>query len=161
MRFFFSFFQKLGVGLPVVYSRSHSESRLSLQLGASCVNQPLFICFILASIHFLLFHSSLKGVQRHICGWGISYTAANTQSSAEGVEEQGKTRQTLRREGGKDGVWKRGERIQETTGMCVVVGGWVAWRDVSEKMKLWAQLLVGVVELITFSKREHNCRWRE
>lgn len=123
--FFFSFFQKLGVGLPVVYSRSHSESRLSLQLGASCVNQPLFICFILASIHFLLFHSSLKGVQRHICGWGISYTAANTQSSAEGVEEQGKTRQTLRREGGKDGVWKRGERIQETTGMCVVVGGWV------------------------------------
>lgn len=57
--------------------------------------------------------------------------------------------------------WERGEGIQETTGMCVVVGGWVAWREDSEKMKLWAQLLVGVVKLITFSKSEHSCRWRE
>lgn len=129
----FFFFQKLGVGLLVVYSRSHSESRLSLQLGASCVNQPFFICFIHASIHFLLFHPSLKGVQRHICGRGISYTAANTQTRkppAEGVEEQGKTRQTVRREVGEDGVRKRErarrEGIQETTGMCAVVGGWVA-----------------------------------
>lgn len=134
--FFFSFFQKLGVGLPVVYSRSHSESRLSLQLGASCVNQPLFICFILASIHFLLFHSSLKGVQRHICGWGISYTAANTQSSAEGVEEQGKTRQTLRREGGKDGVWKRGreERGSRKPQVCAWwwVGGWPEEKSVKK-----------------------------
>lgn len=158
---FFSFFRKLGVGLPVVYSRSHSESRLSLQLGASCVNQPLFICSILASIHFLLFHSSWKGVQRRICGWGISYTAANThtrRSSAEGVEEQ------WRREGGEDGVCGRVEERRGDPGnhryVCVLVGGWVAWREDSEKKWNWGlSCWFGVVELITFSRREH--RWRE
>lgn len=127
--FFLSFFQKLGVGLPVVYSRSHSESRLSLQLGASCVNQPLFICFILATIHFLLFHSSLKGVQRHICGWGVSYTAANTQTRKRRSRRAGKGKRNTEKRGRRGWCveeWKRGEGIQETTGMCVVVGGWVA-----------------------------------
>lgn len=112
---FFSF-KNWGLGSQLFIVAAILKAAVGLQLGASCVNQPFFICFIQASIHFLLFHPSLKGVQRHICGRGISYTAANTQtrkSSAERVEEEGNT--------GRRG-WcvekrERGEGIQETTGM--------------------------------------------
>ncbi len=42
----FFFFLKMGVGLLVVYRWSIAASCFGLQLGASCVNQPLLICFI-------------------------------------------------------------------------------------------------------------------
>jgi len=90
---------------------------------------------------------SLKGVQRHICGCGITYLIHRHAEVVEGEEEEGKagrefdvTRQT--EWGGKEaGGKERGERRggEQGTGnhRYVQDGGWVAWREDREKVGLW------------------------
>lgn len=68
---------------------------LSLQLEASCVNQPLLICFIHPSFSPSFFHSpcflhfhALEGVQRNICGLG--HYLPDTHRSSRRRKRRGK-----------------------------------------------------------------------